>query len=77
LGTRDFVIPIHVVLAADGSVTKAEIVDQKRFITDAAYHSIALAARNAVILSSPFALPSRQDGIMDMTLDLNPRDTLQ
>jgi hypothetical protein len=77
LGARNIVIPIHVVLAADGSVTKAEIVDQKRTITDAEYRSLALAARNAVILSSPFALPSGQNGIMDMTLDLNPRDTLQ
>jgi hypothetical protein len=77
LGTRNFTIPIHVVLAPDGSVTRAEIVDQKRYIADAAYHSLAIAARNAVILSSPFALPSGQNGVMDMTLDLNPRDTLQ
>ena len=65
------------VLAADGSVTKAEIVDQKRYITDAAYRSIALSARNAVVLSSPLALPSGQNGVMDLTLDLDPRDTLQ
>jgi hypothetical protein len=77
LGTRNFTIPIHVVLAADGTVTKAEIVDQKRYVADAGYRSIALSARNAVLLSSPFALPSGQAGIMDMTLDLNPRDTLQ
>jgi hypothetical protein len=77
LGARNFVIPIHVVLAADGSVTKAEIVDQKRYITDAAYRSIALSARNAVVLSSPLALPSGQNGVMDLTLDLDPRDTLQ
>ena len=77
LGARNFVIPIHVVLAPDGSVTKADIVDQKRYTADAAYRSIALAARNAVLLSSPFALPSDHSGIMDMTLDLNPRDTLR
>jgi hypothetical protein len=77
LGQRNFAIAIHVVLAPDGSVTKAEIVDQKRYIADAAYHSLAIAARNAVILSSPFALPSGASGIMDLTLDLNPRDTLR
>jgi hypothetical protein len=77
LGTRNFTIPIHVVLAADGTVTKAEIVDQKRYITDAGYRSIALSARNAVLLSSPFALPSGHEGTMDVTLELNPRDTLQ
>ncbi|HEY4266225.1 MAG TPA: hypothetical protein VGM72_12970 [Micropepsaceae bacterium] len=81
LGARNFTIPIHVVLAADGTVTKAEIVDQKRYIADVAYRSIALSARNAVLLSSPFALPlgqvASQGGVMDMTLDLNPRDTLK
>ena len=77
LGTRNFAIAIHVVIAADGSVTKAEIVDQKRYVTDADYRSIARAARNAVILSSPFALPSDASGVVDITLDLYPRDTLR
>jgi hypothetical protein len=77
LGKGNFVIPIHVVLAADGTVTKAEIVDQKRYGADVAYRSIALSARNAVLLSSPLALPTGHDGVLDMTLDLNPRDTLQ
>jgi hypothetical protein len=75
LGGRNFVIAIHVVLAADGAVTKAEILDEARLGADA--HSIALSARNAVLLSSPFALPAGHQGIMDMTLNLNPRDTLR
>jgi hypothetical protein len=81
LGARNFIIPIHVVLAADGTVTKAEIVDRQRYTADVAYRSIAISARNAVLLSSPFALPSGQTfgggGTVDMTLELNPRDTLQ
>ncbi|HEX3485590.1 MAG TPA: hypothetical protein VHT51_11055 [Micropepsaceae bacterium] len=77
LGKANFVIPIHVVLAADGALTQAEIVDQKRYIADAAYRFIAVSALNAVRLSSPFALPAGHEGVMDVTLDLNPRDTLQ
>jgi hypothetical protein len=77
LGTRDFTVAIHVVLAADGSVTTAEIVEQKRAGADAAYRSIALAARNAVLLSSPFVLPEIHEQVIDVTLTLNPRDTLR
>jgi hypothetical protein len=78
LGDRNFVIAIHVVLSRDGTVTKAEIVDNARYRSDATYRSIALSARNAVLLSSPLALPSGQhDETMDMTLNLNPRNSLR
>ena len=78
LGDRNFVIAIHVVLTRDGTVTKAEIVDNARYRTDATYRSIALSARNAVLLSSPLALPSGDyDETMDMTLNLNPRNSLR
>src|SRR5258707_4105620 len=56
LGRRNFVIAIHVVLTRDGVVSKAEIVDQLRFNSDATYRSIALSARTAVLLSSPILL---------------------
>jgi hypothetical protein len=78
LGTRNFVIAIHVVLTRDGVVNKAEIVDQLRFNSDATYRSIALSARNAVLLSSPILLPNgAYDDVFDMTLNLNPRDALR
>ncbi len=78
LGARNFVIPIHVVLTRDGIVTKAEIVDQQRFLSDATYHSIALSARNAVLLSSPIVLPNgAYDDFIDIVLNLNPRETLR
>jgi hypothetical protein len=77
LGTRDFKVRVHVQMTRKGVVTLAEVVDQQRFKTDAAYREVALSARNAVLLSSPFALPpgNYHDG-MDMILSLNPRDTL-
>ena len=74
LGSRNVVVTIHLVMKRDGTVTKAEIVDQKQF-TDATDRSIALSARNAVILSSPIALPTGDyDPIMNITLNLNPRN---
>jgi hypothetical protein len=78
LGARNFTISIQVVLTRDGTIRKAEIVDKQRFNSDKVYHSIALSARNAVLLSSPVALPAGSyDEVMNMTLNLNPRDALQ
>jgi hypothetical protein len=78
LGKRDFRIPIHVEVTRDGKVLLAEIVDKRRYNADAAYREIALSARNAVILSSPFALPPNYyKDVTDMTLNLDPRDALR
>ncbi len=78
LGAHEYKVRVHVQMTRKGVVTLAEIIDQQRFKTDAAYREIALSARNAVLLSSPFALPpgDYHDG-MDMILSLNPRDTLR
>lgn len=78
LGGRNLVISIHVVLKRDGSVAKAEIVNNSGYGGDELYRNIAISARNAVILSSPFALPSGSyETVKDMVLDLNPRDTVR
>lgn len=78
LGKRDFRIPIHVEVTRDGKVLLAEIVDKRRYNADAAYREIALSARNAVILSSPFALPPNYyKDVTDITLNLDPRDALR
>jgi hypothetical protein len=78
LGERELTIRIHVVLEADGTVAKAEIVDMPDRNVDAAYRSIALSARNAVLLSSPLTLPAGMTAEMrDMTLSLSTRDTLR
>lgn len=78
LGNRNLPVLIHVEMTSGGVVTEAEIVDTARFATDKAYREIALSARNAVLLSSPFALPpGHYKKIIAMTLSLNPRDTLR
>jgi hypothetical protein len=76
LGERELIVTIHVVIEADGTVAKAEIVDTARSKSDQAYRSIALSARNAVLLSSPLTLPVGLTAEMrDMTLSFNTRDS--
>jgi len=78
LGKKDFSIPIHLQMTARGVVTRADIVDQARFKKDSLYRQIALSARNAVLLSSPFALPDGDySDKMDIVIDLNSRDVLR
>ena len=78
LGERELIVAIHVVLEPDGTVAKAEIVDEARTKGDEVYRSIALSARNAVLLSSPLTLPAGMTAEMrDMTLSFNTRDTLR
>ena len=51
----------------------AEIVDNSR-AGDPAYRALAMSARNAVLLSSPLALPpGRYEEVRDVVLDFDPR----
>ena len=77
LNGRNVTVSIRVVLDRDGAVTRVDIVEDPRYATDALYHDIALRARNAVLLSSPFTLPQGHDEVTDVTLVLNPRDTFR
>jgi len=78
LGERNIVVSIHVVLERDGTVAIAEIVDAVRHGNDESFRSIAISARNAVILSSPLTLPAGiSDADMDLTLNLNTRDVMR
>jgi hypothetical protein len=77
LGTKNVSVPIHVEITKAGVVRKAEIVDTAR-AADPDYREIAVSARNAVLLSSPIALPAgNYQDVMDMVLYLNPRDALR
>lgn len=76
LGAGDWAVSIHVELNPNGSVAKAEIVDDPRHGGDADYHDLALSARNAVLLSSPLTLPPGVS-IRDITLTLDPRTASQ
>jgi len=73
---RDFVIAIRVAMKRDGTILSADIVEEKRAKADVVYRDIALSARNAVILSSPIAMPPGEYApVMRFTLDLSPRAT--
>ena len=78
LHAGDWAVSIHVLLNRDGSVAKAEIVDDPRHGADPEYHELALSARNAVLLSSPLNLPpGRYESVKDITLTLDPRTASQ
>jgi hypothetical protein len=78
LGERELIVTIHVVLEPDGTVAKAEIVETPRSKGDEGYRSIAISARNAVLLSSPLTLPRGMTAEMrDMMISFNTRDTLR
>jgi hypothetical protein len=72
----DASVPIRVRVGSDGVVLKAELVDTP-LANDPDYQEVALSAKNAVLMSSPFMLPpGHYRGVMDIVLDLNPRDAL-
>jgi hypothetical protein len=75
---RRFTILIRVRFRRDGTVLSAEIVDMARAQSDSVYRSVALSARNAVLLSSPLTLPAgRYQPVTEVTLDLDPRATVR
>jgi hypothetical protein len=75
VGSRRMVIALRVTMKANGVIALAEIVDRRRYASDAVYRQIAMSARNAVILSSPIALPpGSYPPTTEMTLRLDPRD---
>jgi len=78
LGDHDVAIPIRIEITNRGIVTKAEIVESARAAKDKIYRDVAISARNAVLLSSPIELPAgRYESVMELTLLLNPKDTLR
>jgi hypothetical protein len=75
---RNLIVPIHVVVARNGEIKAADIVERERSANDAAYREVALSARNAVLLSSPIQWPAGQPRReVDITLLLNPKDVLR
>lgn len=75
---RPLVVAIAVVMKRDGTIASAEIVEQSRAKTDALYRDIAIGARNAVLLSSPIALPAGDyPKEMRFTLKLDTRAVLR
>jgi hypothetical protein len=77
-GANDAVVSIHILLAADGSVERADIVDQQRYTSDVLFREIADSAHRAVLLSAPLQIPAGQyETAKDMTLNFSPHDVLR
>jgi hypothetical protein len=76
LTDAEYSVPIRVKIAKTGEVLTAELIDNSHS-GDPHYDEVAISARNAVLASSPLALPTGQyDDVMDMIIYMNPRDTL-
>ena len=76
LTDAEYSVPIRVKITKSGEVLRAELIDNSHS-GDPHYDEVAISARNAVLASSPLALPTGQyDDVMDMIIYMNPRDTL-
>jgi hypothetical protein len=77
LKDADYSVPVRVKITKSGEVLKAELIGDSQS-GDPHYDEVAISARNAVLASSPLALPAGDyDDVMDMVLYMNPRDTLR
>jgi colicin import membrane protein len=74
----NYSVRLRVEITSAGVVTRAEIADTARFNSDATYRAIALSARNALLLSSPLALPpGPYSDVMEFTLSLDTQEALR
>lgn len=76
---KDLVIEIRVVVAADGTVRDATIVDRARYASDPVFRAAAESARRALFnpLCTPLHLPpDKYDIWKDMLVNFNPKDIL-
>jgi hypothetical protein len=71
------IIDIRATVAADGTVTRADIVDTGRANSDPLFRSAAESARRAFFnpLCTPLKLPAEKYATWkDMTVTFNPKD---
>jgi hypothetical protein len=74
---KDLIIDIRATVAADGTVTRADIVDTGRANSDPLFRSAAESARRAFFnpLCTPLKLPAEKYATWkDMTVTFNPKD---
>jgi hypothetical protein len=75
---RDLPVTLRVRLLASGTIDDVVIVDAARMKTDAAFHDMALSARDAAILASPLDLPpGHYPRVQNLTIVLDPRAVLR
>lgn len=81
VGARDaanLIVKVHVLLNSDGSVVRADIVEDPRYSSDSYFHAAADSARRAVYTCSPIKLPpGKYDALKDLVLNFDPRDAVR
>ncbi len=74
---KDLVVDIHLTMNPDGTVSKAQIIDQARMQTDTFFRAAAESAYRAIFLCQPLHLPPEKFTLwQDMTLSFNPSEIL-
>lgn len=82
LGAAEMEIQIVLTIDRDGGVRSVQVLADPRREGDALYRALARSARMAVLNSAPFHLPGHlatadEDGLRNVRLTLNPRQSLQ
>ncbi len=75
---RDLPVTLRVRLLSSGIIDDVTIQDAARMKTDAAFHDMALSARDAAILASPLDLPpGSYPRVQTLTIILDPKAVLK
>ncbi len=75
---RDLPVTLRVRLLSSGIIDDVTIQDAARMKTDAAFHDMALSARDAAILASPLDLPpGNYPRVQTLTIVLDPKAVLK
>lgn len=77
-GARGMSVTLRIHLQANGRISDVTVLDTARMQNDAAFHAMALSARDAAILSSPLHLPPGDyPSSQILTIKLNPEAVLK
>jgi len=75
---RGAVVQLKLNVSSTGAISDIVIADQPRMRTDAAFHDMALSARNAAVLASPIQMPPGVwPKVIPLTIDLDPKAALR
>lgn len=77
-GGRAMPVRLRIRLLKTGVIDEVTVVDQARVRNDAAFHDMALSARDAALLASPIQIPGmRLERNQTLTIVLEPKDVLR
>jgi hypothetical protein len=77
-GARAMPVSLRIRLLKSGVIDEVTVVDQARVRNDAAFHDMALSARDAALLASPIQIPGlRLERNQTLTIVLEPRAVLR